>query len=435
MNVSWSRSLPGDTVSEPTVLGGALGTTSVACHLNGQARCGSGDRGPLRVLHVIHRLWRGGMEYGILKLFKALDPRTFEQRVCTLCGTDSALADLQPLTDGLVVAGDIRDRRFAVWRLFKVMRKLRPHIVHSRNWGAIEAVAAAKLAQVPVVIHSEHGYELDMLHGLPVRRRLMRRFFYGATDSFFTVSEDLRRFHSGEAWFPADRVLVIPNGVDTRRFAPSAELRLAERQKLGLSKGVFTVGCVGRMIPLKDHDTVIRAAEILVQRGIDVHLLFVGSGPELGSLQQRVAGSATLRGRVSFCGAVENIAPLLNAMDVLVQASICEGMSNTILEAMSTGVPVVATDVGGNPEVVEEGVCGLLFHPRDAQGLAARIERLVHNSILRDHFCRAARERVVERFNLEHMLNQYSDLHLTCAWRRGLLEQAAESLQGNSRVF
>src|SRR5260370_38106971 len=133
------------------------------------------------------------------------------------------------------------------------MRQYRPHIVHSRNWGAIEAVFAARLAAVPVVIHSEHGYELDMLKGLPMRRRLIRRAAYAAADAVFTVSSDLRDYHARQIGISREKVNVLVNGVDSERFAPRPQKRLACRANLGLPGDSFLCGTAGRLITTNDH--------------------------------------------------------------------------------------------------------------------------------------------------------------------------------------
>jgi sugar transferase (PEP-CTERM/EpsH1 system associated) len=376
---------------------------------------------PLRILHVINRLWRGGMEYGVLKLATNLDAQFFEQRVCSLRGADEALADLRPLEKGSFLAGSDAGRQFELWRLVNVMRRYQPHIVHARNWGAIEAVAAARLARVPVVIHSEHGYGLEMLAGLPLRQRLLRSALYTLADRVFTVTRDLRNFHARQAWISPQKIGVIYNGVDIQRFAPCLEIRCIWRKKLGLPVGAFTIGCVARMVELKDHMTILRAAENLISQRLDIRVLLVGGGPELARYQQYVANSPQLAGRVLFSGASENIPELLNAMDVFVLPSKCEGMSNTLLEAMATGLPAVATQVGGNPEVIEDGSCGWLFPAGDVDSLAMCLCRFVTSTELCHKFGLAARRRAVEQFGLERMLKDYRSLYLDCAGRRGLL--------------
>jgi sugar transferase (PEP-CTERM/EpsH1 system associated) len=378
-------------------------------------------RNPLRVLHVLNRLATGGTENIVLKLVGGLSESTFEHRFAALRGMDPALDRLKIPGGALLLEGkEDSGYEFLVLRLARIMRAYRPHIVHSRNWGAIEAIPAARLAGVPVAIHSEHGYELDMLGGLPKRRRIFRRAAYSMADAVFTVTRELRNYHAQQAWFSAKRIRVIYNGVDTQRFSPRPELRASLRKRFGLPENRFVVGTVGRTVAIKDHPTLLRAVEIMANKGIDVHALLVGSGPELERNQQIVEASPALAGRVTFVPSCDQVPDLLNTMDAFALTSISEGMSNTLLEAMATGLPVISTAVGGNPEVVVEDVSGWLFRPRDAETLSSRLALVASQQDLRQRCGAAARERVIERFSLAHMLEEYSQLYLELAARRGI---------------
>jgi sugar transferase (PEP-CTERM/EpsH1 system associated) len=300
------------------------------------------------------------------------------------------------------------------------MREYRPHIVHTRNFGALEAIPAARLAGVPVAVHSEHGYELEILSGLPLRRRILCRTFYAMADAVFAVTRDLRKYHSKQSWLAEERFRVIHNGVDTNRFAPRPELAGAIRSELGIPAGRLVIGSVGRLVPIKDHMTLLQAAESLIHQGKDVHVLLVGTGPELPKLKARVAASTHLSGRVSFPGASDRIPEMLNAMDLFVLTSICEGMSNTILEAMASGLPAVVTQTGGNPELVQDGHDGWLVATRDSQALAQRLLQCLDDAKLRAKFGNNARQNVLDHFSLSKMMASYRGLYLELAARRGV---------------
>lgn len=376
----------------------------------------------LRVLHVVNRLDMGGTEYGILKVIAGLGHRDFEHRICAIRGFKSDLANLPQLSGKVVIAGN-KDKgfQFLLFRLARIMRAFRPHIVHSRNWGAIEAIPAARLAGVPVAIHSDHGYELDILAGLPLRQRLLRRAVYSMADAVFSVTGDLRNYHERQAGTSSGRIGVIRNGVDTARFAPRPEARLEIRRTYDIPAESFVIGTVGRVVPIKDHVTLLKAARILAGSGVDVHVLLAGSGPELAALRQFAESDSNLAGRVTFPGACDNIPEVLNALDVFVLPSISEGMSNTILEAMASGLPVVATRVGGNPELVEEDSTGCLFEPGQAEELAHCLGRLERASDLRREMGRAGRRRAEAEFSLERMIADYRSLYREQAARRGIL--------------
>lgn len=359
-----------------------------------------------------------------MRLVHGLDDGTFEHRICAVRGSDTEFVRAQQLEGRLYVVGrSDPGLEFPLFRLARVMRSYKPHIVHSRNWGAIEAIPAARLAGAPVTIHSEHGYELDMLEGLPLRRRLFRRAIYPMADAIFTVSSELRDYHAREAWISSDRIRVIHNGVDTERFAPRADVRAQVRKEWRLPSDSFVVGTVSRLVPIKDHLTLFKSAAILRRRGVDVRVMVVGAGPELARLQSHVAASG-LADRVVFTGASDVVPSLLNALDAFTLTSIGEGMSNTLLEAMASALPLVATCVGGNPELVKEGCTGWLISPGDSEHLADCLERLAVDVELRRRVGEGARRRASEEFGLGQMLRRYRELYLELAGRRRLLDRS-----------
>ena len=367
---------------------------------------------PLRVMHVLDRLDVGGTEKAVMKLIRGLEPGLFEHCICTLRGVSPEanewLSGVTLLDAGRTTAGF----QFNVPRLARLMKSVRPMIVHSRNWGGIEAMVAARVAGVPVAIHSEHGYELEMRSGLPLHRRLLRHCIYRMGSAVATVTEELRNYHAAQAWWRSQDIKVLYNGVDGHEFRPQTQVRDAVRCRLGIPQDALVVGSVGRIVPLKDFATLLKAANLLATEVPNLHVLLVGSGPELPALREYAASCPQLAGRVFFPGAVDQVADLLNTMDVFVLPTLIEGMSNTLLEALAVGLPVVATRVGGNPEIVEEGLCGYLFSPQDVPGLASFLRTLLRDSRLRAEFGRAARETALRNFSLEAMAQRYRDLYI-----------------------
>ncbi len=376
----------------------------------------------LRVMHVVNYLRRGGTEFGILKLMKGLNNEHFEHRLCTTRQFDPDFVSSYELGSVLSIAGTAREGlQFPLFRLKKIFQRYRPHIVHTRNWGGLEAIPAARLAGVPVVIHSEHGYETESLQGLPHRQRLFRRLAYAMADRIFTVTRELSEYHARQAWIQRDRIDVIYNGVDTQRFSPSPLVRDCMRRELGFPEDCLVVGSVGRMVPIKDYGALLKAAERLVERHVNVRVLLVGKGPELESLERQARESALLQGRASFVGSSDRVPALLNAMDIFALPSLGEGMSNTLLEAMASGLPLVTTRVGGNPEVVEDGRSGWLFTPGDVEGLFDQLGHLAANLETRRALGQAARERALLVFSLDGMIQRYWNLYTDAAAQHGLL--------------
>ncbi|HKM84436.1 MAG TPA: glycosyltransferase [Candidatus Acidoferrum sp.] len=385
----------------------------------------------LRIMHVLACLGHGGTEFGILKLKEGLGSEYFEHRICTTRQFDSEFVEAHGLNELLfAAAGSGKGLQFPILRLRKIFRQYQPHIVHTRNWGGLEAGLAARLAGVPVVIHSEHGYEVGNLAGVPLRQRVFRRFAYSIADQVVTVTRELRDYHVQQGWTKPERIRVIHNGVDTRRYSPSVQSRELVRSELGIPVQRLVVGSVGRLVPIKDYGTLLRAAECLAERKVDVHVLLVGKGSELESLSRQASESPLLKDRVTFAGASDRVPELLNGMDIFVLPSLGEGMSNTLLEAMAVGLPLIATRVGGNLEVIGQEQADGLFTPGDIPALTERILRLATNAGMRSRLGAAGRKRAMETFSLEGMMHSYCDLYINAAAKCGILPSVAGSAIG-----
>ena len=375
---------------------------------------------PIRVMHVINGMTLGGTEKVVLKLTNTLT-EGFDHRICCIrdFDTDLVRAHLRP---GQLTALKLPQSRFALFlpQLVRAIRSCKPDVVHSRNWGAIEAVFAARLAAVPVVIHSEHGYDADGMRTMPFRQRCLRRAASSAADVFFTVSHELRDFHAVQAGIRPDRIRVIYNGVDVHAFSPQPAARARLRAEHGIGPGEFVLGAVGRMVRIKDYQTLIQAAGLLVSKGLNFKLMLVGDGPELPGLIALAENLPGVRERLITLGQRNDVSELLSAMDVFVQTSLREGMSNTILEAMAAGLIPVVTCVGGNTEIVEDSESGWLFDAGDVEYLSRLLHRLAVQPDSRMSIGEAARRRVQEMFSNERMLANYRALYLELAARRGV---------------
>ena len=373
----------------------------------------------LRVLHVVARLGLGGTEHGVLKIIHGLGQEEFEHRICAIRGIDPAFeGSISPSVTSYSAGTADPGFQFPLFRLLEIIREFRPHIVHTRNFGSLEAIPAARMRRVPVVVHSEHGYEMEGIAGLPLRRRILCRMCYAMADAVFTVTADLRLYHAKQSWLSTDVFRIIHNGVNTDRFSPRPESRAKIRAELKIPENRLVVGSVGRLVRIKDHVTLLRTAELLVRQGNNLHVLIVGAGPELERLRAFVSASAGLIERVTFIGASNRVPEMLNAMDLFVLPSICEGMSNTILEAMACGLPVIATRVGGNPELGEEGRTAYFFSPGDCQSLARIISNLAADTGKRRILGNAGRQHTIEQFSLVAMVRQYHDLYLELMAKR-----------------
>ena len=367
----------------------------------------------LHVVHVIRSLEVGGLENGVVNLVNGLADQ-FRHTILCLEGLGPLQARVPSSVDVLAPDPGLARGPLACLRLARVLRGLRPDVVHCRNWPTIDAIPGARLAGVPVVVHGEHGREETDPHGLARRRNVTRRGFGPLVDRFVTVSDDLRRWLIDTVHISRRKVRTIHNGVDTRRF--SDQDREGARRALGIDERARVIGTVGRLDPVKDHATLMRAFARVVTARPEAVLAIVGDGPSRGALET-LAADLGLAARVRLLGARADVARLLGGFDVFALPSIGEGISNTVLEAMATGLPVVATRVGGNPELVEDGVNGRLVPPRDPTALSEALESYLSDPLVRALHGKASRQRAVTQFDLPAMLEAYRTLYVSLARR------------------
>ncbi len=370
----------------------------------------------IRIMHVVEALGvGGGVENGITNLIEHMDASRFEHVLCAIFHLGPQV-DRYPTDRVRLMCLEQKQKRFSVQvvPLANVIRQVKPNIVHSRNWGALEAVVAARWARSCSVIHSEHGVEMNP-SAEPRRRSAFRRIAFELADRVFSVSHQLRDMLAQRTGFPTRKIEVIHNGVETKRFRHDVVARRQFRSELGVFKEEFCIGCVGRLNPIKDYPTMLRAAEVLSKSHRAWRLFIVGAGADLPRLEKFVDDRPALRDRVRFLGPSNRIPEFLNAMDVYVLPSLCEGISNSLLEAMATGLPVIASETGGNPELIVEGRSGLLFPVGGYQHLAEQLVLLHGQTSLREELGRNASARAREHFSLGSMVEKYERMYATLA--------------------
>jgi L-malate glycosyltransferase len=354
-------------------------------------------------MHLILKLAFAGLEGGVLKLANGFNRRVIQPSVCSCWPADLVKQHLRadvPLFE--------MDRRRSgndpvfVFKLAALLRRERPDVLHSHSWGTlVEGVVAARLAGIPHVVHGEHGT-------LQMRKVPLQRFLWSRVDRLLSVSERLSDKMASAMGIDRGLIHTIHNGVDTVRFHP--DRREPGRLALGLTAADTVVGTVGRLEPVKDQASFIEAVAELARRGLPLKVLIAGDGVLKGALQARTRALG-LTDRVAFLGNRLDVEAVTAALDVFVLSSVSEGLSNTILEAMASGVPIVATDVGGAAELVVEGRTGVLVPPSDVPALAGAMARLINEPDRRLAMGRAARERAESVFGLDRMIENYQALY------------------------
>jgi glycosyltransferase involved in cell wall biosynthesis len=302
-----------------------------------------------------------------------------------------------------------------VAQLVGVMRAYRPTVVHTRNWATyVEGALAATLARAPALVHGEHGTPSPGLW----RHKWAYRLLAQRTQLVVTVSDALAEHYRTTYGYWAPTIRTIRNGVDTEKFSPTAD-RASAKAALGLAGLSPVIGSVGRLVPVKGYDVLLRAAALLVRQRPDARFLLIGDGPEKTNLQA-LARQLGLENHVHFAGEQADVVPFYRAMDLFVSSSHSEGISNVILEALACGVPVVGTEVGGTPEILRlAGAAGNLVKPNDPDALAQVITDCLADPQALEHRRIAARETICKHFSLNRMVENYEELYHEVAANHG----------------
>lgn len=357
----------------------------------------------------------GGMENNLVNLINRMAPARFRHAIA--CVEDfSDFRSRLAKADVEVVA--LHRARIGVQKLrlelFRLCRRLRPAIVHSRNRSGLDALLPARLAGVRYCVHGEHGWDVDDLRGEKWKLILLRRIHSPLVNRYITVSKDLERYLVRRVGIAARRVKQIYNGVDTERFSPGAEKPVGLLPPSLAGSDLVVIGTVGRIQAVKDQATLIRAfAALLAARPGStsrLRLAIVGDGPLLDELRG-LASSLGIAELTWLPGALGNVPDVLRLLDVFVLPSLSEGISNTILEAMASRLPVLATARGGNVELIDEGQNGRLFEPGDVESLARLLGEYLDNPALRRAHADVARRRALERFSLDAMVASYQAVY------------------------
>ncbi|UCF32656.1 MAG: glycosyltransferase [Phycisphaerales bacterium] len=367
-------------------------------------------KAPIRpvICHVLHTLEGGGTERFLVALLRAFDHNAFEHVVVTLRGPGVPAEQLpdEVACRPLMLTGASR----TAWiRLGLLARSCGASIIHARNTGCwFDATMARLLSPRTRIVLGFHGMEASqhLRFSQKAKARLGLRLGAG----FSSVSETGAAMLREQAGIPPHRVQWLPNGIEWKEFGDSAGLsRRATRELLGFTEGEFVVGMVSTLTPVKRHDLLIQAFASLARANDKMRLLIVGDGPLRAELQ-RLATTEGIVESVSFAGARQDVPALLAAMDLYVQCSDFEGMSNALLEAMAAGACIVATRVGDNAAILRDGVDGHLVAPSDARALSNAIAELMGNASMRRAYGRSARARV-RAFSLQRAVQGYEDYY------------------------
>jgi glycosyltransferase involved in cell wall biosynthesis len=366
--------------------------------------------GRINLLHIYQNSQVGGIQQQILSLIRSYDRELVNPMFCCLGPKKEIGREIEGLGVESHALARIKYNRFSpgiVFDLYRLMKQkdihvLRTHKYHANQYGRL----AAWLAGVPVVIASVHGnYRKDKR----LNRRIVNMLLAGVTDRIVAVSDaiedDIKRYDK----INPGKLLVFRNGVDTRIFDPGREFTDI-RSALPLRENEIVIGFIGRLVVNKGLLYLMEALSLLKKDYKNLRLMIIGEGSLRGELEDR-AKELQLEDRISFLGERRDIPEALYSIDIFAIPSIAEGLPNALLEAMSMARPIVATEVGGIPEVIKNRESGLLVKPKDPGGLAEAIKTLITDSRAADEMGRNARDFVESNYSITANARRWEELY------------------------
>ncbi len=381
---------------------------------------------PIKILRVIARLNMGGPALHVAYLTEGLKKRGYDTTLVagSLARGEDSMAFVADARGVEIVRIDELGREIsplrdlmATIRLARLIRKERPQILHTHTAkaGTVGRVAAllAGSRRPPIVVHTFHGHVLRGYFG-PIRSlffRWLERWLAAGTTALVAVSPQVRDDLVALGVAPRERFVVIRLGIELdERVAPERNGRDESRRYLGIPADRFAVGWIGRMTAVKRTDDVLVAFKRLRDSGVDAMLCMVGDGPDRDQLERRAHELGVVRDTL-FLGYQENVAPFYAAFDALVLPSSNEGTPVTVIEALAAERPVVATRVGGVPDVVRDGKDGFLVEAGATDDLADRLARLARDPALRARMGKQGRERVLPRYAVDRLVDDVDELY------------------------
>lgn len=366
-------------------------------------------------MHVVNRLVLAGLENMVTSLM--LNMPEFEQMVCVevkfRVPAASSEDTLKSHNINVFHMNRMEDRpqRMLPFKYMSLFRRERVDIVHTHSGVWRDAFLGGKMAGVPIHFHTEHGVPVN---GSGSKERLTYRILSKFSTQLISVSDDLSKYLISEFQLNPKKLSVIYNGIDLDRYKPLPNpdgLRL----ELGIAPSEKVIGTVGRIVPVKDHLTLVRAFALVLEQIPQCRLMIVGReeiGRE-GVMTEilKLADTLSIGEKILFTGERSDVPELLNLMDVFALSSLSEGTSMAILEASAAEIPVVATRVGGNPKIVEDGRTGFLVPPKSPEVLAEKLLKVLEDPNLAKEMGQAGRKTVKGQFSIQTMASKYHKLY------------------------
>lgn len=372
-------------------------------------------KNPIHVVHIVYSFKTGGLENGIVNLINCLPESGYRHSIICLTTHDSKF--LERIKNKNVNIYDINkpSGNNPLWLIscWKLLRKLKPDICHTRNLSPLEAQLAAAFAGIKFRIHGEHGWDMNDLGGVNVKYQKVRRFFKMFVHHYIVLSSEANEYLQSKIFVNANKIKQICNGVDIDKFT-NKSVNLNENLPFSI-EGKLVFGTVGRLAQVKNQTDLVQAFLNIIeenpQQRENLRLIVVGDG-ELMSNIQKMVNEAKASDIIWLAGLRSDISDMMNLMDVFVLPSLAEGISNTLLEAMASGLPYIATDVGGNADLVfPEHKDSHIVPAGSVEKLAQAMKIYVQTPSLVEVERQKIREHCEKNFSIEKMVNEYHALY------------------------
>jgi len=358
----------------------------------------------IRIMMLIQGMKTGGLEKMVVGLVNNLPSRYERFIIC--------FDDLGPLSGTVKkdVAVDLVKRKAGldiefIFKLNKLLRKYNIDILHAHNNTALfYGRLASLMARTPVFVYTEHGRTQPLSRKAVIANRIFNKTRFHT----IIVSEYLRNYLVSKEGFYSKRISFVPNGISEIKVKDNiVDLRMQFR----IPEGYKLVGCVGRLDPIKNHALILKAFEIVCNKISNVRLVIAGDGPMMNEIIEKIESSESLINSVQLLGERKDVENILACCDVFVLPSFSEGMSITLIEAMAAGVPIVATDVGGNAEILDKGSCGILVPSNNENELAEAIILMLCDRETGMTYSAKARSRYEQEYTIDKMVTRHIDLY------------------------
>jgi len=293
--------------------------------------------------------------------------------------------------------------------LYEIIKARKPQVLMTYNWGSTDAIWLGRLAGVTKIIHNEHGFNIDEAIALSAKRSLVRFFVYRMASKTVVVSNELLNIMKNKFYLNHRNLAFISNGINTEYYIQNFSERERVRAALGFKNADFVVGFSGRLDPVKNLDLMVKVFLHCLRNDPHFKFLVIGDGPEKERIENLCKG-VNIQQHVLLAGKKDEVLPYLRALDAFLLTSHREQMPLTILEAMSVGIPVVASKVGEIPHMINDGMDGFLVSPNTAPEIWSRILILIKNDDSYKNIGILARKKILDKFQEETMISRYKNI-------------------------